>query len=89
MPDLGQYEVSFVHAGDSNYKREYKVFSTNSDSVYRQDYASELFFKSHPDPAGNLCIDLLLTFAYLRVRYPEIGFVRVVEKCEQLPILTL
>ena len=33
VPDLGQYEVSFVHAGDSNYKREYKVFSTNSDSV--------------------------------------------------------
>ena len=33
VPDLGQYEVSFVHAGDSNYKREYRVFSTNSDSV--------------------------------------------------------
>ena len=62
VPDLGQYEVSFVHAGDSNYKREYKVFSTNSDSIYRQDYASELFFKSHPDPAGNLCSPVATVF---------------------------
>lgn len=62
VPDLGQYEVSFVHAGDSNYKREYRVFSTNSDSIYRQDYASELFFKSHPDPAGNLCSPVATVF---------------------------
>ena len=33
VPDLGQYEVSFVHVGESNYQREYRVFSTNSDSV--------------------------------------------------------
>jgi len=54
VPDLGQYEVSFVHTGESNYQREYRVFSTNSDSVYRQDFSSELFFKSQPDAAGNL-----------------------------------
>lgn len=33
VPDLGQYEISFVHSGESNYLREYRVFSTNSDSV--------------------------------------------------------
>ena len=30
--------------------------------VYRQDYASELFFKSHPDPAGNLCSPVATVF---------------------------
>jgi len=55
VPDLGQYEVSFVHVGESNYQREYRVFSTNSDNVFRQDYSSELFFKSQPDAAGNIC----------------------------------
>ena len=62
VPDLGQYEVSFVHVGESNYLREYRVFSTNSDSVYRQDYSSELFFKSPPDAAGNICSPVATVF---------------------------
>ncbi len=62
VPDLGQYEVSFVHTGESNYQREYRVFSTNSDSVYRQDFSSELFFKSQPDAAGNICSSVATVF---------------------------
>ena len=62
VPDLGQYEVSFVHVGESNYQREYRVFSTNSDSVYRQDFSSELFFKSQPDAAGNVCSPVATVF---------------------------
>jgi hypothetical protein len=62
VPDLGQYEVSFVHVGESNYQREYRVFSTNSDSVYRQDFSSELFFKSPPDAAGNICSPVATVF---------------------------
>jgi|AOAMet_66_BLW_10_1038536.scaffolds.fasta_scaffold01065_4 hypothetical protein len=62
VPDLGQYEVSFVHVGESNYQREYRVFSTNSDSVYRQDFSSELFFKSQPDAAGNICSPVSTVF---------------------------
>jgi len=62
VPDLGQYEVSFVHVGESNYQREYRVFSTNSDSVYRQDFSSELFFKSQPDAAGNICSPVATVF---------------------------
>lgn len=33
VPDVGQCEVSFVYVGDSNYRRQYRIFSTNSDSV--------------------------------------------------------
>ena len=62
VPDLGQYEVSFVHVGESNYQREYRVFSTNSDNVFRQDYSSELFFKSQPDAAGNICSPVATVF---------------------------
>jgi len=62
VPDLGQYEVSFVHTGESNYTREYRIFSTNSDSVYRQDFSSEMFFRSQPDPAGNICSPVATVF---------------------------
>lgn len=33
VPDVGQCELSFVYVGESNYRRQYRVFSTNSDSV--------------------------------------------------------
>ena len=33
VPDVGQCELSFVHVGASNYRRQYRIFSTNSDSV--------------------------------------------------------
>ena len=41
VPDLGQYELSFIHTGETNYVRQYRIFATNSDSVYRQDFSSE------------------------------------------------
>jgi len=30
--------------------------------VYRQDFSSELFFKSHPDAAGNICSPVATVF---------------------------
>lgn len=33
VPDIGQCELSFVYVGESNYRRQYRIFSTNSDSV--------------------------------------------------------
>jgi len=33
VPDVGQCELSFVYVGASNYRRQYRIFSTNSDSV--------------------------------------------------------
>jgi hypothetical protein len=33
VPDVGQYELSFVYVGSSNYRRQYRIFSTNCDSV--------------------------------------------------------
>ena len=33
VPDVGQCELSFVYVGESNYRRQYRIFSTNSDSV--------------------------------------------------------
>ena len=35
IPDIGQYELSFVHVGETNYRRQYRIFATNSDNVYR------------------------------------------------------
>ena len=62
VPDLGQYELSFVHTGQSNYMRQYRIFATNSDNVFRQDYSSEVFFKSPPDAAGNICSPIATCF---------------------------
>ena len=62
VPDIGQCELSFVYVGESNYRRQYRIFSTNSDSVYKQDFSSEVFFRSHPDAAGNLCSPIATVF---------------------------
>ena len=114
VPDIGQCEVSFIHVGASNYRRQYRIFTTNSDSVrhtplepkttllqrfrfvfavrwlhpvqhcdartlcpmcviltrlfarhwqvYKQDYTSEIFFKTEPDVAGNVCSPIATVF---------------------------
>jgi hypothetical protein len=62
IPDLGQYEVSFNHSGPSGYRRTYSIFATNSDSVYRQDFSSEIFFKTEPDSAGNIVSPIATVF---------------------------
>ena len=62
VPDVGQCELSFVYVGASNYRRQYRIFSTNSDSVYKQDFASEVFFRSEPDQAGNICSPIATVF---------------------------
>ena len=36
VPDIGQYELSFIHTGETNYVRQYRIFATNSDNVYRR-----------------------------------------------------
>jgi len=33
VPDIGQYDLSFVYTGDTGYRRQYRIFATNSDSV--------------------------------------------------------
>jgi hypothetical protein len=62
VPDVGQCELSFVYVGESNYRRQYRIFSTNSDSVYKQDFASEVFFRHEPDAAGNICSPIATVF---------------------------
>ncbi len=62
VPDVGQYELSFVYCGATNYRRQYRIFATNSDSVYRQDFSSEVFFRSQPDSAGNICSPIATVF---------------------------
>ena len=62
VPDVGQYELSFVYVGASNYRRQYRIFSTNCDSVYKQDFASEVFFRAHPDAGGNMCSPVATVF---------------------------
>jgi hypothetical protein len=62
VPDVGQCELSFVYVGESHYRRQYRIFSTNSDSVYKQDFASEVFFRQQPDAAGNICSPIATVF---------------------------
>ena len=62
VPDIGQYDLSFVYTGESSYRRQYRIFATNSDSVYRQDFSSEVFFKSPPDAGGNICSPIATVF---------------------------
>lgn len=62
VPDVGQCELSFIYVGESSYRRQYRVFSTNSDSVYKQDFSSEVFFRSAPDSAGNICSPIATVF---------------------------
>ena len=62
VPDVGQCELSFVYVGESNYRRQYRIFSTNSDSVYKQDFSSEVFFRSEPDAGGNVCSPIATVF---------------------------
>lgn len=62
VPDLGSYQLSFVRTGESSYKREYRIFSTDSRMVFRQDVESEVFFRSEPDPVGNICSPVATVF---------------------------
>ncbi len=62
IPDLGQYDVSFIHVGATNYRRVYRIFATNSENAYRQDFSSEIFFKTPPDNAGNICSPIATVF---------------------------
>ena len=62
VPDLGQWELSFWHTGTFGYVRQYRLFATNSDNVYRQDTLSEVFFKTPPDSAGNVCSPVATCF---------------------------
>jgi len=62
VPDVGQYQLSFCYVGETSYRRQYRIFATNSDSVYRQDFSSEVFFKSPPDAGGNICSPIATVF---------------------------
>ena len=62
VPDPGQYQLSFCYVGESSYRRQYRIFATNSDSVYRQDFSSEVFFRSPPDVGGNICSPIATVF---------------------------
>jgi hypothetical protein len=60
--DLGTYDVSFLHVGEYGYRRQYRVFATTSQAAYRQDVNAEIFFKSEPDSAGNICSPIATVF---------------------------
>lgn len=53
VPDIGQYSLSFSYDGDASYRRQYRIFAVGGNMAHRQDFTSEVFFKSHPDEAGN------------------------------------
>ena len=62
VPDVGQLQLSFCYVGETSYRRQYRIFATNSDSVYRQDFSSEVFFKTPPDSGGNVCSPIATVF---------------------------
>ena len=62
VPDLGTYDVSCLHVGEFGYRRQYRIFATTSQAAYRQDVNAEIFFKSEPDSAGNICSPIATVF---------------------------
>ena len=55
VAEMGTYEVSFVHGGRGGYRREYRVACLSSSQSYTIDDSIGLFFKTPPDPHGNIC----------------------------------
>lgn len=62
IPDINTYTVSWVRRGQSNYSRDYRIFSTSSRNVYREDLGAEIFFREPPDHAGNICSPIATVF---------------------------
>ena len=62
VPDIGQVELGWIYAGANGYQRQYQLSTTNSQAVYSQDLTSEVFFKTPPDSAGNLCSPIATVF---------------------------
>ena len=54
VPDPNVFMLSFIRRENSNYKREYRIYSTSSRNVFRQDHCAEVFFREEPDAAGNM-----------------------------------
>ena len=62
VPDLGTYDVSFLHVGEYGYRRQYRIMATTPQAAYRQDLNAEIFFKSEPDAAGNIVSPVATVF---------------------------
>jgi len=62
VPDVGTYELAWVVGGASGYKRQYRVYSTSPRRVYEEDLNAEVFFKTHPDQAGNMSSPVACVF---------------------------
>ena len=62
VPELNTYMISYIRRPDSNYARDYRIFTTSSRNVFRRDYSAEVFFREEPDAAGNICSPLATVF---------------------------
>lgn len=62
VPSLGTYEVGWVMSGRGGYKRRYRVFNTTEASAYAEDPEAAVFFKQHPDAAGNITSPVAAVF---------------------------
>jgi len=62
VPDPNVYMLAFIRRDDSNYKRQYRIYSTSSRNVFREDHAAEVFFRDEPDAAGNFRSPLATVF---------------------------
>jgi len=62
VPELNTYMISYIRRPDSNYARDYRIFTTSSRNVFRRDYGAEVFFREEPDSAGNICSPLATVF---------------------------
>lgn len=62
VPSLGTYELGWVMGGRGGYRRLYHVFNTAEASAYAVDTEAAVFFKQHPDSAGNITSPVAAVF---------------------------
>ena len=61
-PTSGSASSRSCYVGESQLPPAVPHLRTNSDAVYKQDFSSEVFFKSPPDCAGNICSPIATVF---------------------------
>jgi len=65
VPTFGTHEVILSPHGRGGYRRKATVFTTSPANAYRVDEFSEVFFRTMPDPNGNIVSPISACFDYV------------------------
>ena len=65
VPTFGTYEIVLSPHGRGGYRRKATVFTTSTANAYQADEYTEVFFRSFPDPQGNIVSPIAACFDYV------------------------